>query len=57
LGLFSASAVFSKKIVIVLFYPVLQEYYLLSVAGQYIKSGNCQYVYPGAFPDDTDTPG
>jgi Domain of unknown function (DUF4249) len=57
LGLFSASAVFSKKIVVVLFYPVLQEYYLLSVAGQYIKTGNCQYVYANALPDDTDAPG
>jgi Domain of unknown function (DUF4249) len=57
LGLFSASAVFSKKIVISLFYPVLQEYLLESIAGEYIKIGECHRTYSNSLPDDTDPPG
>jgi hypothetical protein len=55
LGLFSASAVTTKKLVIIPFN--LQQYWLESIAGQFIEKGDCQVVYPGALPDDTDAPG
>jgi hypothetical protein len=55
LGLFAASDVFTKKVVFVLFF--LQEYYLLDIAGQYIKPDSCQVAYPNAIPDNTDPPG
>lgn len=55
LGLFSASDVYKKKIIIIPFF--LQEYWLLSIAGEYIKLGDCQFVFPNTLPDDTDAPG
>ena len=55
LGLFSGSAVHSKKVVIIPFF--LQRYYLISVAGEYITLGDCQFVFPNSLPDDTNPPG
>ena len=55
LGLFSASAVYTKKVIIVPFF--LQQYLLESLAGYYIKRHDCKDVYPGALPDDTNPPG
>ena len=56
LGFFSASAVSTKKIIIIPFF--IQLYWLESVAGQFIKQGDCQVVYPNALPDDdTGAPG
>ena len=56
LGFFSASAVATKKIIIIPFF--IQLYWLESVAGQFIKQGDCQVVYPNALPDnDTGAPG
>jgi hypothetical protein len=54
LGIFSASDVFKKKVVVVPFF--LQEYELESVAGQYILHGDCQLTYPNALPDDAAPP-
>ncbi len=51
LGIFSASDVFKKKVVVVPAF--LQEYELESVAGQYILAGDCQMAYPNALPDET----
>jgi len=55
LGIFSASAGASQRLVIVPFN--LQQYWLESIAGEFIQPGDCQVVYPGALPDDTDPPG
>lgn len=55
LGLFSASAVSVRRIVIVPYN--LQQYWLASIASQFIQPGDCQVVYPNALPDDTDPPG
>ncbi len=55
LGIFSASAGTSQRLVIVPFN--LQQYWLESIAGEFIQPGDCQVVYPGALPDDTDPPG
>ncbi|HTR28773.1 MAG TPA: DUF4249 domain-containing protein [Puia sp.] len=55
LGIFSASDVFKKKVVLVPFF--LQEYELESFAGQYILQGDCQAVYPNALPDNTPPSG
>jgi len=50
LGIFSASDVFEKKVVLVP--DFLQQYELESVAGQYILHGDCQMTYPNALPDE-----
>ena len=55
LGYFSASMVASKKVKITP--EFLQEYYLRSIAGAYIKQGDCQYVFPDALNDDESPPG
>jgi hypothetical protein len=56
LGFFSASAVATKKIIIIPFF--IQLYWLESITGQFIKQGDCQLVYPNALPDDdTGAPG
>jgi len=55
LGYFSASMVASKKVKITP--EFLQEYYLRSIAGAYIKQGDCQYVFPNALNDDESPPG
>ena len=55
LGLFSASAVVSKRIVILPFF--LQEYLLRTVAGDYIKEGDCNFAFPNTIKDDNDPPG
>jgi Domain of unknown function (DUF4249) len=55
LGLFSGSAVYNKKVLIIPFF--LQRYYLISVAGEYITQGDCQFVFPNTLPDDTNPPG
>ncbi|HTQ66022.1 MAG TPA: DUF4249 domain-containing protein [Puia sp.] len=55
LGLFSASDVVSKKIVIV---PKnMQKYWLESVAGQFIPKGSCHGVFPNSLENDTDPQG
>jgi hypothetical protein len=51
LGIFSASGVYEKKVVVVPYF--LQQYELESVAGQYILHGDCQMAYPNALPDET----
>ena len=63
LGYFETSAVVTKKIVVVLFF--LQEYYLESVAGQYIPDrsreypviGDCHLLYPNSLNNDSDPTG
>jgi hypothetical protein len=64
LGYFETSAVVTKKIIVVPFF--LQEYYLESVAGQYIadkfaatgfQPGDCHLSYPNSLNDDTDPTG
>lgn len=55
LGLFSATAVYVKKVIIVPFF--LQQYELQSVAGQYIEMGDCEYAYPNTLPDGSGPPG
>jgi Domain of unknown function (DUF4249) len=55
LGLFSASDVFEKKVVLIPFF--LQQYLLLSIAGSFVQSGDCQAVYPNALPDNTNPVG
>jgi Domain of unknown function (DUF4249) len=65
LGYFEASAVATKRVVIIPFF--LQEYYLESVAGQYIADkfatgfalppGDCHLSYPNSLNDDTDPAG
>jgi hypothetical protein len=55
LGIFTAFAVNSKKVVIVPFN--LKLYLLESLDGQYIEMGDCQSTYTGALPDETDPPG
>ena len=50
LGLFSASAVYTKKVIIIPLF--LQTYLLESIAGYYDKSGDCQSVYPDVLDDD-----
>jgi hypothetical protein len=55
LGIFSASAVFTKKITIIPF--ALQKYWLESTAGQFIKDGDCHFEYANSLGDDTDAPG
>jgi hypothetical protein len=63
LGYFETSAVVTKRVVIIPFF--LQEYYLESVAGQYIPdksledavNGDCHLVYPNSLDDDTDPTG
>jgi hypothetical protein len=63
LGYFETSAVVTKRVVIIPFF--LQEYWLESVAGQYIpyKSledpviGDCHLLYPNSLNDDTDPTG
>ena len=55
LGLFSASMVSTKKVKITP--DFLQEYYLRSIAGSYIKQGDCQYVFPNTLGDGDSPPG
>jgi|SRR5579871_765943 len=55
LGFFEASDVKKRKLIIVPYN--FQEYWLESIAGQFIKPGDCEVVYPGALPDDTDPSG
>jgi hypothetical protein len=55
LGLFSASAVYTKKIILVPFF--LQRYYLESVAGEYVLMGDCHYAFANSLPDDADPTG
>jgi Domain of unknown function (DUF4249) len=55
LGLFSVSAVYTKKLIIVPFF--LQTYLLESIAGSYDQQGNCQLTYPNALNDDAVPPG
>jgi hypothetical protein len=50
LGLFSASAVFAKKILIKP--DFLQTYWLEVTASFYIEMGSCQLVYPNTLPND-----
>jgi hypothetical protein len=54
LGLFSASDVYTKRIVIVLFN--LQQYWLESIAGDFIKPGFCEAAYPNSLPDTSSGP-
>ncbi|HEY4877099.1 MAG TPA: hypothetical protein VIH86_16080 [Puia sp.] len=35
----------------------LQNYYLTSVAGQYVAQGDCHLVYPNSLPDNTSPSG
>lgn len=49
LGLFSASAVFVKKVIIVPY--SYQEYWLRSTASEFIKQGDCHLAYPNSLPD------
>jgi hypothetical protein len=51
LGLFSASAAISKKIIIIPF--SLQEYLLESIAMYFIQPGDCHQDYPNSLDDDT----
>jgi hypothetical protein len=51
LGYFEASDVSTKKAIIIPYF--LQQYYLESVAGEYILKGDCHLTYPGATEDDT----
>jgi Domain of unknown function (DUF4249) len=55
LGLFAASDVKKRKLKIVPYN--FQEYWLESIAVEFIQPGDCQVVYPGALPDDTDPSG
>ena len=55
LGYFEASAVFSKKIIIVPFF--LQEYYLESIEGEYTPKGDCNLVFPNSLADDASPQG
>lgn len=55
LGIFSASDVYRKKLILVPYF--LQQYELESVAGQYILHGDCQFTYPNALPDNTPPDG
>jgi len=57
LGFFSAASVSTKKVKIVLFYPLLQDYYLTTFVDIYIKPGDCELVYPGALADSAVPPG
>jgi hypothetical protein len=50
LGLFSASAAITKKIIIIPF--SLQEYLLESIAFYFIKPGDCHQDYPNSLDDD-----
>jgi hypothetical protein len=50
LGLFSASAAFTKKIIIIPYF--LQTYLLESTASFYIKPGDCHFDYPNSLEDD-----
>jgi len=54
LGYFGASAVTTKKVIIVPFF--LQKYYLESVAGSYVLMGDCHQVFPNSLADGTDPP-
>jgi Domain of unknown function (DUF4249) len=55
LGYFEASDISSKKIVIIPYF--LQEYYLESVAGEFILKGDCDLAYPNAIQDNTGPAG
>jgi hypothetical protein len=55
LGLFSASDVTTKKVVVTPFF--LQQYLLVSIAGQFVEPGDCQYTYPNTLPDGADPAG
>ena len=60
LGYFEASAVTTKKVVVIPFF--LQEYYLESVAGEYIAGehiggGDCHLAYPNSLDDDASPTG
>jgi hypothetical protein len=50
LGLFSGSAVYSKKVIIVPFF--LQTYLLEAIAGSFIQTGDCHSDYPNSLDDD-----
>ncbi|HVM88490.1 MAG TPA: DUF4249 domain-containing protein [Puia sp.] len=52
LGLFSASDVFEKKIIIIPY--SFQQYWLESTAGQYIEQGDCHSAYPNSLPDNSE---
>jgi hypothetical protein len=54
-GVFSASDVYTKQVVFIPFF--LQEYLLLSIAGQYIGTGYCDAAFPNTLPNNTDPPG
>lgn len=49
LGLFSASDVFIKKVIILPY--SYQEYWLRSTAEEFIKQGDCHVAYPNSLPD------
>jgi hypothetical protein len=55
LGIFSASAVYTKRIILLPFF--LQDYLLLSVATTYMLPGDCSFVFPDALPDNSEPPG
>ena len=55
LGYLEVSAVATMRIVIVPYF--LQQYYLVDIASEFIQPGDCQFVYPGALPDDTNPSG
>lgn len=55
LGYFGASAAITQKLIIVPFF--LQQYYLESIAGEYIPKGDCSLSIPNSLADDTDPPG
>jgi hypothetical protein len=55
LGVFSGSASYSKKVIIVPLF--LQKYLLESIAGPYIKQGDCHFDYPNSLEDDAIPPG
>lgn len=49
LGLFSASAVIDKKVIIIPY--TFQEYWLKSTATEFIREGDCHAAYPNSLPD------
>lgn len=49
LGLFAASDVFVKKVIIIPY--SYQEYWLRSTAEEFIKPGDCHATYPNSLPD------
>jgi hypothetical protein len=55
LGLFSASAVFTRKIIIIPYFLSLE--YLEGIISPYIEDGDCHADYPNSLDDDEVPPG